>query len=161
MPGRPDPHLFAIRQTDVVARWVCPRCDREFAGRQSHVCVPGISVDELLARHPAWVAETYAAIIEPLRDLGPVHEDAVDVGIFLKSDRKVAEFRPRVRAAHLGLFLPEAIDHPRIARVVRVGVDRVVTVIKLRSAAEVDDQLGEWLAAAYDFNTDDGSAPPG
>jgi hypothetical protein len=31
--------------------------------------------------------------------LGPVHEDAVNVGIFLKNDRKIAEFRPRVRSS--------------------------------------------------------------
>jgi hypothetical protein len=154
MPGRAAPHLFAIRQTEAVARWVCPQCDREFAGRQSHVCAPGISVSELLSRHPAWVSDIYAAIIGPLRDLGPIHEDAVDVGVFLKSDRKVAEFRPRVRAVNLALFLPEPIDHPRIARRYRVGADRVVDVVKVSSVVEVDEQLGEWVTSAYDFNTD-------
>jgi hypothetical protein len=55
-------------------------------------------VEALLARHPAWVADIYSAIIGPLGRLGPVHVDAVNVGIFLKSDRKIAEFRPRVRS---------------------------------------------------------------
>src|SRR6476620_1946063 len=41
---------------DGVARWVCPNCEREFASaNQAHFCVPGITVDALLARHPAWV----------------------------------------------------------------------------------------------------------
>ena len=80
-----------------MTRWVCPDCEREFASaNQAHVCVPGIPVSELLRRHPSWVSEIYNAVIEHLTTLGPVHEDAVNVGIFLKSDRKIASFRPRV-----------------------------------------------------------------
>ena len=85
-----------------VARWVCPNCEREFASaNQAHVCVPGITVDDLLARHPRWVSEIYRAVMEHLISLGPVHEDAVNVGIFLKSDRKIARVpAPRtIRAA--------------------------------------------------------------
>jgi hypothetical protein len=137
-----------------VARWICPNCDREFAARQAHVCVPGISVAELMGRHPAWVSEVYQAIIEHLDTLGPVYEDAVNVGIFLKSDRKLATFRPKVRSAELWLFLPEVIDHPRITRSGRIGVGRSVNLVKLTAACEVDDQVKAWLTTAYDLNTD-------
>jgi hypothetical protein len=96
-----------------MARWTCPDCEREFGARnQAHVCSPGISVDELLGRHPDWVGEIYEAVMEPLRGLGPVHEDAVNVGIFLKSDRKLAEFRPRVRSVLLHIVLPTIRDDP-------------------------------------------------
>ena len=136
-------------------RWTCPRCEREFgAAHQAHTCVPGMTVDALLARHPAWVADIYRALIGRLRCLGPVHEDAVNVGIFLKSDRKIAEFRPRVRSAQLLLFLPERLDDPRVARMLTTSVDRIMHVINLTSAEQVDDQLGEWLEMSYDFNTD-------
>jgi len=137
-----------------VARWICPNCEREFAARVAHVCVPGISVTELLGRHPAWVAEVYRAIIEHLNTLGPVYEDAVDVGVFLKSDRKVATFRPKVRSAELWLFLPEIIDHPRISRSGWIGEGRAVNLVKLTAAGEVDDQVRTWLTLAYDLNTD-------
>ena len=105
-------------------------------------------------RHPAWVGEVYQAVIEHLRTLGPVHEDAVNVGVFLKSDRKLAQFRPKVRSAELWLFLPEAIDDPRISRSMRTGVDRAVSLVKLTAAGEVDDQVRAWLTTAYDLNTD-------
>lgn len=137
-----------------MVRWVCPNCEREFASaNQAHVCVPGISVDDLLARHPRWVSEIYRAVIEHLSNLGPVHEDAVNVGIFLKSDRKIAEFRPRVRSVRLGLYLPYELSDARIARTLPAA-DRVIHLINLTSAAQVDDQLREWLTEAYDFNTD-------
>jgi hypothetical protein len=134
---------------------MCPNCEREFASaNQAHVCIPGITVANLLARHPPWVSEIYAAVIEHLSNLGPVHEDAVNVGIFLKSDRKIAEFRPRVRSAQLSIYLPYELDAPRIARKLSTAADRIVHLINLTSADQVDEQLREWLTEAYDFNTD-------
>ena len=138
-----------------MGRWVCPNCEREFASaNQAHVCVPGITVDQLLARHPRWVREIYAAVITHLKTIGPIHEDAINVGIFLKSDRKIAEFRPRVRSVLLSLYLPYEVGDPRFARILPVAADRIVHVIKLTNADQVDDQLREWLSEAYDFNTD-------
>jgi hypothetical protein len=116
--------------------------------------VPGITVGDLVARHPPWVGEIYSAIIEHLISLGPIHEDAVNVGIFLKSDRKIAEFRPRVRSVLLSLYLPYAVNDPRIARVLPASGDRLVSMINLTGVDQVDDQLREWLTEAYDFNTD-------
>ena len=140
---------------DGVARWVCPNCEREFASaNQAHFCVPGITVDDLLARHPAWVGEIYGAVIEHLSSLGPIHEDAVNVGIFLKSDSKIAEFRPRVRSVLLSLYLPHEVTDDRIARTLPTAADRVVHMIKLTDVDQVDDQLREWMTEAYDFNTD-------
>ena len=121
---------------------------------QAHVCIPAITVDDLLARHPRWVREIYVVVIDHLNSLGPLHEDAVNVGIFLKSDRKLAEFRPRVRSVLLSLYLPYELTDPRIARTLPTAADRVVAMIKLTSADQVDDQLREWLTEAYDFNTD-------
>jgi Domain of unknown function (DUF5655) len=138
-----------------VTRWVCPNCEREFdAANQAHVCVPGITVNDLLARHPHWVSEVYQAIIDHLNSLGSVHEDAVNVGIFLKSDRKIAEFRPRVRSVQLGLYLSYELGDARIVRALPAASDRVIHLINLTSAQQVDDQLREWLSEAYGFNTD-------
>ena len=146
---------MTIRHTRGVARWICPRCEREFGKvNQAHVCVPGITVEELLSRHPGWVGEIYAAVLERLRRVGPVHEDAVNVGVFLKSDRQIAQFRPRVRSVQLALFLPERVEDPRIARWMSTGAHRIVHLINLTGAEQVDDQLGQWLEESYDFNTD-------
>ena len=115
-----------------VTRWVCPNCEREFASaNQAHVCVPGITVSDLLARHPHWVSEIYNAVIGHLSSLGPVHEDAVNVGIFLKSDRKIASFRPRVVGAAEFLLPYELTDPGSPAR------------CQLRRADRPHDQLDE------------------
>jgi hypothetical protein len=52
-----------VRHAQAVDRWTCPRCDREFArANQSHVCVPGCSVDECFADRPAVQRDIYDAL---------------------------------------------------------------------------------------------------
>ena len=138
-----------------MARWTCPNCEREFGRvRQAHVCAPGIAVEELLSRHPPWVSDVYAAVIDALRAAGPIHEDAVDIGIFLKSDRTVAQFRPLVRSVQLWFFVPDRREDERISRTVTTGADRYVHLVKLTSPEDVDGQLRAWLTESYDANTD-------
>ena len=138
-----------------MARWICPNCEREFGRvRQAHVCAPGVTVEELLSRHPRWVSDVYAAVIEVLQAAGPVHEDAVDVGIFLKGDRTVAQFRPQVRSVQLWIFLPDERQDERVSRIVATGADRYVHLVKLTDPGDVDDQLRAWLTESYDANTD-------
>jgi hypothetical protein len=137
-----------------VARWVCPNCEREFgAVNQAHTCVPGITVEHLLGRHPVWVGEIYRAMMAHFQTLGPVHEDAVEVGIFLKSDRKLAEFRPRARSVLLWLILPEEMSAGPVRQSVRSG-PHVVHELILRDAAAVDDDVRRMLESAYDYATD-------
>ena len=131
-----------------MTRWVCPNCDREFASaNQAHVCVRHHR-ERPATPAPRWVSEIYNAVIEHLTTLGPVHEDAVNVGIFLKSDRKIASFRPRVRSVLLSFFLPYELTDPRIARALPVAAGRIAHMINLTSADQVDDQLREWLTEA-------------
>lgn len=137
-------------QYGLVARWSCPRCDREFGrAHQGHTCVPGCTVDETFAGHSAGQRAVYDAILAHLESLGPVHEDAVGVGVFLKRDRKLAEVRPRSRDVLLGLYLPRPVHDPRIAKVLAPGSPRVVHLLMLRSADEVDGQLRDWLTEAF------------
>jgi hypothetical protein len=135
-----------------VARWVCPRCDREFGrAHQSHVCVPGCTVEESFAGRPQVYRELYEAIVGYLRTLGPVHADAVKVGVFLKRDRKLAEVRPMARSLSLELVLPRKLDHPRVHRSVDIAAGRTWNTIRLRQLEEVDEELRDWLTEAYDF----------
>jgi len=84
-----------------------------------------------------------------LLTLGPVHEDAVSVGVFLKRDRKLAEVRPRSRDVWLGLYLPRPADDPRLRRAGGRAGPRVVHILLLRSADEVDSQVRDWLTQAF------------
>ena len=133
-----------------MARWVCPRCEREFErANQSHTCVPAGTVEDSFAGHPPRQRAVYDAVLEHVLSLGPVHEDATGVGVFLKRDRKLAEVRPRSRDVTLALFLAREVRHPRITRVYRVGAHRFVHVIPLRAPDEVDDDVRDWLTEGF------------
>jgi len=133
-----------------VTRWTCPRCDREFGrAHQAHVCVPGCTVDDVFAGRPATQRLIYNALMDHLATLGPVHEDAVRVGVFLKRVRKLAEVRPKARNLSVEIVLPRTIDHPRVARTIRIAGDRVVHIVKLTRLDQVDDELRGWLTEAY------------
>ena len=132
-------------------RWTCPRCDREFGrARQSHDCLPGNSVEATFRGRPPEQRAIYDAILAFLQSVGPVHEDAVQVGVFLKVDRKLAELRPKSKWLSCNLYLPHAIDDARVARSLRLSSTRVLSEVKVRRADEVDDQLCAWLSEAYD-----------
>jgi hypothetical protein len=134
-----------------MTRWRCPKCDREFGrARQPHVCVPGTTVDESFAGRPPGHRLIYDAIAAHVDTLGPVHEDAVGVGVFLKHGRTFAQVRPKARAVTLWLFLPRPLDDARVSRSERVSSDRYGHVIKLSDPGDVDDQLRAWLTEAYD-----------
>jgi uncharacterized protein DUF5655 len=133
-----------------VTRWTCPRCDREFsAANQGHTCVPGCTVDDAFAGHPPQQRAVYDAILAHLLTLGPVHEDAVGVGVFLKRDRKLAEVRPRSRDVSLALYLPRPVADRRFAKVLGPTRTRVVHFLMLRDASEVDEQVRGWLTEAF------------
>jgi hypothetical protein len=147
--------LSRRRHTPEHARWVCQFCEREF-GRphQSHVCVPGNTVDETFAGHPPQWRAAFDAVLDHLRTLGPVHVDAVKVGVFLKSDRKLAEVRPRVRAVDLLVKLSRGLDDARVAGRRPGSTTHTWHVVKLREASDVDDQVRAWLTEAYGDATD-------
>ena len=87
-----------------MGRWVCPQCEREFdRTRQGHVCLPGNTVAETFAGARAWQRPICDAVIAHVESLGPVHVDAVGVGVFLKHQSKFAELRPMARALSLAL----------------------------------------------------------
>ena len=133
-----------------MARWTCPACEREFGrARQGHTCRPGGSVDETFEQAPAEQRAIYDAIVHHVRSIGPVHEDAVDVGVFLKSDRKLAEIRPHPRSLELALYLPFRVEGGRIRRVVSVGEGRHVHLLTLRQVGDVDEQVRDWLTLAF------------
>ena len=134
-----------------MSRWTCSRCDREFGrARQSHVCVPGSTVDDSFAGAAARWRPIYDRIAAHVRGLGPVHEDAVRVGVFLKVDRTFAEVRPKARSLTVWLFLSRPLDDARVSRSFKIGAERYAHVVKLTEVAEVDDRLRGWLTEAYD-----------
>jgi hypothetical protein len=116
--------------------------------------VPGCTVDRSFQGRPAVQRAIYDAMMAHLRTLGPVHEDAVSVGVFLLNDHKFAEVRPMARKLKLYLFLPRRVEHPRIGQTLRLSAERTMHTVRFDSIDEVDDEIREWLTEAYDAASD-------
>jgi hypothetical protein len=153
----------------VAERWCCPRCDREFArANQSHTCVPGISLAQYLDGRTPHQRDVFEALLGSVRSLGPVHVDAVGVGVFLRrqsrltterlvprggsrpmQSRKLAELRPRRDGVTIYLVLPGRIDDERCTRSERISAARIGNIIPVTGPDQVDEQLQAWLRQAY------------
>jgi hypothetical protein len=130
--------------------WTCKRCGRRFGNPgQAHGCIPGCSVDQTFAARPPVQRRIYDRLISHLKRLGPVHEDAVFVGVFVKRGRKLAEVRPMAKSLHLWLILPVELEHPKIARRAAISSERFAHLIKLKELGDVDADLKKWLALAF------------
>ena len=135
--------------------WTCPACDRTFGRtRQSHTCVPVVSLDDWFAdRPPAW-REVCDAVLDHLTTLGEVDAEAAEVGILFKAPRTFAELRPhRRRDLRLSVILDHDVDSPRISRRIRPGqykgFDRYCLYAVLEGADDVDDEVRGWLTESW------------
>lgn len=106
-------------------------------------------MDESFAGKPPVQRAIYETIVDHLESLGPVHVDAVGVGVFLKAEAKLAEVRPKARSLNLALALPRPVTDARIARRLPGTAGRIWHVLKLTEVSQVDDQIRDWLTEAY------------
>jgi Domain of unknown function (DUF5655) len=130
--------------------WTCAECGRRFARRnQSHTCAPGMSREAYFAAGSDSERAIFEAVEHHVTALGPVHIEYVSVGIFLKRARTFAELRPMRGRTRLSVLLPRRVSHPRVVRIDRGRGERTAHFVDLYDAAEVDDQIRDWLTEAY------------
>ena len=96
--------------------WTCPKCARQFGrNKQSHECSPAMTLDEYFSTGPERERPIFEVVRAHLESLGPVHYEAVSVGILFKRARTFVELRPMVKWEALSFGLNRTVDHPRIA----------------------------------------------
>jgi hypothetical protein len=133
-----------------VAQWTCPVCRRRFGHpRQSHVCEPGLTLEQYLERQPPAQRPVYRAVLRALTKLGELDIDPVEVGIMIKRHSTFCELRPKRGAVELAFKLSRPLASPRIRRTLRVSTHRTAYVLLLTSAREVDAELRSWLVESY------------
>ena len=131
--------------------WECPRCDRRFGqANRPHVCAPAMAIDAYFVDAEPGDREIYEAVADALIECGPVEIEAVSVGILFKRSRTFVELRPRKRGMACSMILPHALESDRATRRIPLGRRGVANFVPLVSPDDVDGELCEWLAMAYD-----------
>jgi hypothetical protein len=108
-----------------------------------------MTLDEYLSSGPPHEAPIVEAVLAHLRTLGALVIEPVSVGVLVKRRRTFVELRPLQRWESVWFGVPEKVSHPRIARTLRGSGSMTFHAVNVRSPDEVDDQLRDWLTAAY------------
>ena len=138
MPARPRP------------LWICPDCGQSFVTeRLWHSCVRLTEADFFRGRESR--QHLYRALLAFVRRLGPV---TVNVSKSRISFQGRARFATLARVTRDGLvctfWLKRRIDSPRFLRVDAYPRGDHVYWIRLTDPAQLDEELGAWLAEAYE-----------
>jgi hypothetical protein len=110
-----------------------------------------MTIEEYFSTGPPFERPVFEAVMAGLdQRVGPIHVEPVSVGIFLKRARSFCELRPMTKWVAVSFGLPRTLTSARLSRkVVDAGRHRW-HVVNVRTADEVDEQLLDWLAEAYD-----------
>jgi hypothetical protein len=131
-------------------RWTCPECRRQFGRRnQSHGCAPSQTVDDFFDGRPPELRKAFDAVARHLTRGRTVHIDAVSVCVMFKRSRSFAEIRAKRDCLVLIFLLSRVVEHPRIAKTLRLSAHRTAHFVDIRRAADVDREVRDWLAEAY------------
>lgn len=132
-------------------RWCCPSCGRTFrrAG-QPHSCHVVALEDHLPAGHPMrpvfdhLLAEVHART-------GACEIVALPCCVHLKGREDFVAVLPRKRYLQVRFSLDRELDDPRIRRSAQISRTTFKHVVEVADAADVDEQLLDWLAEAHDL----------
>jgi len=108
-----------------------------------------MTLEAYFAVGPAFERAIFEAVHDHLRGFEPLEVEPVSVGIFFKRRHMFAELRPRRDRVVLSLMLSRRINHPRIRRTLRAASERTVHYVDLRTPADVDQTIRDWLTEAY------------
>lgn len=134
-----------------VDRWTCPDCGREFGRRdQSHMCAPGLTVEEYFKTAQAWERPVFDVVAAHLEGIGEVIIDPIAVGIQFKNGPVFCMLRPMKRWTALGFTLRRRLDSDKLSRkVTDGGAGKFYHVINVDDPLLVDAEVLGWLTEAY------------
>jgi hypothetical protein len=130
--------------------WVCPRCGAKLVAKNlSHAC-GAFSVDRFLEGKGARARTLFERFVACVAAAGTYELAPAKTRIAFQSRVRFASVnRVTDDAIDVHFVLPRRVESPRIRRVEQVG--RVfVHHVRLAAAADFDDELRAWLAAARD-----------
>jgi hypothetical protein len=102
-------------------------------------------------RTPA-VKAIYEAVLTAARKVGPFQEDPKRTSIHLSRTTVFAGVAARKDALILTLKSAKDLIGPRVVRRERASANRWHVAVRLESPADVDAEVCEWLAAAYELS---------
>ena len=131
-------------------RWTCPSCARDFGKpNQPHMCNPGLSIDEYFATAQPWERPIFDVVAGHLQSLGDVIIDPLQMGVLFKNGPMAVSLRAMKKWTALGFNLRRRLESGRLSRKVVDHNGKFWHIINIDDAAEIGDEILEWLTEAY------------
>jgi len=130
--------------------WTCPECGQSFVTRNlSHSCCR--LTEEAFFGAKTAQRTLYRALLAFVERIGPVTVNVNKTRISFQGRARFASVNRVTRdglACHV--WLKRRLDSPRFTRIEHLPPGDYVHHFKLTDAAELDEEMGRWLAEAYE-----------
>jgi hypothetical protein len=128
--------------------WHCPVCGQSFVTRNMPHSCHVVPLEQHFAGRPPALRAAFDAFVAAARANGPVTINATKSRITLQVRMRFAGVEPRRDHLRAHLVLTRPIEHERLT-VEHLEPHYYVHRLRLTGPADVDDELGAWLAEAY------------
>ena len=106
-------------------------------------------LEGLFARSEATVPAIYRALLEAIGGFGPIEVQPKSTSIHLVAGSAFAGVHPMKNRLRLNIRTDHPLGGERIVRTEQISARRFHNEVDLRSTADVDRELLDWLRAAY------------
>jgi Domain of unknown function (DUF5655) len=107
------------------------------------------TVAALFARSNPIVRDTYGAVLEAARKLGPVRVSPKKTSIHLENRTAFAGVATRKNELVLTLKSTARISSPRVHKAEQASANRWYSYVRLSGPSDVDREIRDWLAESY------------
>jgi hypothetical protein len=113
--------------------------------------MPDPTVEQHFSGRAEHVRRIYDAIVDASSKLGPVEQDLKKTSLHLNRRVAFAGVQTRKDALILTLKSDRAVNHRRVHKTEQTSANRWHFEVRLTAPEEVDDQIRQWLRAAYEL----------
>lgn len=129
--------------------WICPDCGRPFAKKnQSHSCVVQ-GVEAHFENRDPQLKAAYEKVAKAVATFGPHQITAAKSSIFFKNGGSFAGIKVMKDHLKLEFFLEAEHDEFPIEKTFRYSKNKIVHVMRVGSAKDIDRQVTGWLKESY------------
>jgi hypothetical protein len=142
---RPNP-----KKREAKPLWTCPRCQRQFKNRnQSHSCGQ-FTVEQHIHGKPQDVVEMFNQLCELILRCGQVEVAPTKTRVHFKIRSVFATVAVKKNGLELAFVLDRYVKHRRIHKALK-EYPGIVHLLRIEKAADLDDDLADWLQESYDY----------
>ncbi|HEY5881602.1 MAG TPA: DUF5655 domain-containing protein [Nakamurella sp.] len=130
--------------------WNCPRCGARLVSRNLWHSCGQFSIESLFAKADQHVLDLVYRYVALLHNLGDVQVIPQKTRLVCVARVRFCGLEPRKDGFLVSFALHRWLDSPRIARTIDYGPRWRAHQVRVRSEADLDDELISWLQESHD-----------